>query len=329
MLLISALFSLAQNLVRNPGFEEIDSCQQFLTSNPNYPRNLFYWYAAPINISPDLCSTCYSGNFAEQAVPNNYLGGYQYPNTGNNFVGIVSYFQYVDPTDPIKFSREYICSRLSSPLVVGHHYSISYYWSLANTSKIAMNKLGVYFAIDSITGEDDPTEGWVNLCMYTPQVVSEQIFADTQNWNLNQSIFIADDNYEHFCFGNFFPDEQVDTIHIVPFVLISGTSPHYAYSYQFIDDFSIVDLDAIGIEEGPFDGSKIYSENGYLYLDFPANTGQVLTLQLQDLQGKVLLQSQLQPDISYEVKLPDFNRGIYVLTLEREGKRYYTKISLN
>ena len=98
---IFSLTGFAQrNLVFNPSFEIIDTC--LITVTPFQNINSYGWYAL---CCADMYSIC--SNATEAGVPQNRLG-YQYPRTGNNYVGLQTYNAGTN--------RDYILGQLKSTL---------------------------------------------------------------------------------------------------------------------------------------------------------------------------------------------------------------------
>ena len=148
--------------------------------------------------------------------PNN-LFGWQYPHSGNGYIG-GGFFG----TD----GREYAQVQLDSPLVANEKYCVSYYVSLAaSVVGLACNNLGAYFSANHIYS---PTGYWLP---YIPQINDTAIVSDTTNWTLIYGQFIAQGGERYLIIGNFYNDSSTNT------AVINSTLTPWAYYY--IDDVNV------------------------------------------------------------------------------------------
>lgn len=221
LFLLTGLIGQGQNLVPNPSFEQYDTCpnsqgQVYLAKNWN-----------SFGYSPDYFNSCFPGVFG-QGVPNN-AWGYQYPHTGNAYVGF-----YVFGLENVTV-REFVGAKLLSDLIPGNKYYVSMYVSLEEGSTIAVNKLGFLFsttsfAVDSFCNSPCPIT--YLQASNVSQVYSTQIILDSQNWTKICGSFIADSTYEYFAIGNFFTDNNLNYV-------VTDSAKSYRSALYYFDDVCI------------------------------------------------------------------------------------------
>lgn len=228
-----------ENLVLNPSFEEIESC-------PEGPSQLYLaidWNSANTDAdscsSPDLFATCNQLPFPlpwltpPVGVPDNILGS-QPALTGENYAGIIVHeamalvgCDYVE----LGTFREYIQGRLSSPLVAGETYCVSFYVNLASDVKWGSDQMAMYLS---------PTEVQYNFCIephplpLTPQLQYEgPPLLDTENWVQLSWDYIAEGGEQFFVIGNFSDNSNTPLYD----VNCGSMNP---YAYYYIEDVSII-----------------------------------------------------------------------------------------
>lgn len=216
-----------QNLVNNPGFENVNANCASLTG-AGYV-NLADWYNPdPTDTcsTPDWFATCLNAIFPTHA-PNSQLG-YQVPHGGNAYAGFIAYDQSTASY------REYVEGSLSAPLVAAQKYKVSFFLSLANGAHFSVNHLGVYFsnALNSFTTSHCVS---VNPLTNTPQIDSTFTITDTTNWVALEWTYTASGGEQYFTIGNFH-DNANTTATAVPHSITSFTP----YAYYFIDDVSVL-----------------------------------------------------------------------------------------
>jgi hypothetical protein len=186
LFIFSSLHSLSQNLVPNPSFETVSPC-------PNNYNQVSYatgWFPSWNNNNPtygtDYCNACGTSTFQ---VPANTWGD-QAASTGVAYMAEVT----MAPTVQTDY-RENIYTQLSSSLVVGNSYFVSFKISLTDNSQYASNNFGVKFS----TVPNFPINN-------ISPVYSANIITDKQNWVTISGCFTADSAYKYICLGNFFTD---------------------------------------------------------------------------------------------------------------------------
>ena len=117
------------NRVPDPRFELKTSCP---TGISGFQITGVTVWTSPTTASPDYFHTCATSG-SGVSVPSNMFGN-QLPHTGQAYAGfkLRSMNQY----------REYLETPLTSPLVAGVAYNVSFYVSLVDNSQWAIDKLG-------------------------------------------------------------------------------------------------------------------------------------------------------------------------------------------
>lgn len=231
ILLLFTLFqSSAQNLVPNPSFEDTVQCTMGLVSDAVGWEN----YSA---LSPDYFHSCVGGG--SFYVPYNW-GGYQPAATGNAYCAMSAFYP------PTPDEREIIGRNLASPMIIGTEYFVSFKASLSLDSIIesshACNKLGVLFSTYAHVPFTAPAP--INNFAH---VYTNDIITDTAGWTVVSGSFIADSAYTHIAIGNFFDDNNTDTLELL-------STPNFNWCYYYIDDIcvstdSLTCVGNVGIEE--------------------------------------------------------------------------------
>lgn len=180
-----------QNLVRNPSFEDFNSCPKELD---NIERDVPYW-SRPTGGTTDYFNKC-SPNLG---VPTNFNGS-QATQYGGGYAGL-----YLSaPND----YREYIQGELSQPLTKGRKYEISFYLSLAEKSQQAIRDIGILFTKKQIKEDnrnaltrhqDTNKDNEYNFV----EVRDWGYFDDKTSWMLVKKVFIAEGTENYLSIGNF------------------------------------------------------------------------------------------------------------------------------
>ena len=117
---------IAQNLVKNPSFEQYEECPNSLGT---FHEHVSHW-TTPTQGSTDYFNSC----SAVMGAPENF-NGIQHPKVGNAYAGIYFYA----PGD----YREYVQVSLTRKLRKGETYELTFYLSLAEGSDFAVKDFGV------------------------------------------------------------------------------------------------------------------------------------------------------------------------------------------
>lgn len=175
----------SQNLVPNPSFENYTTCPTSVAQ-----INLASPWVTPTSGSPDYFNTCATSSFCD--VPSNFFG-IQTPRTGNAYAQVVIY--------PSSISlREYVQTKLFSPLVAGQTYDVSFYICLQDNSYRASNNIGIYISTTA------PSIAGLGPLPVIPQINETTVINDIINWTLISGTYIATGGEEYITIGNFYDD---------------------------------------------------------------------------------------------------------------------------
>ena len=216
----------AQNLVPNHSFEVPDSCpgtHTFLALG----EGPLQWFSG--GGTPDYFQSCVPPP-NEASVPlHDYA--YQHPQDGENYIGLVTYEWNSGGI------REYAMVQLTTPLVEGQTYTVSFYanaaWngtdSMHPQNYLASSHIGALF-----TMQPRPWSGgdpWP-LATGSAHVFHPWIIADTVNWTLVSGSFVADSAYQYLMVGNHYDNALTDTI-------LLGPSIQLPKAYTLVDNVCV------------------------------------------------------------------------------------------
>jgi hypothetical protein len=207
-------FGFSQNLVRNGGFEQYSNCNGSI-------YNTIYWYD-PTFGTPDFFNVCVT-DLSSTSVPANYGGlGYQYPSSGDGFIGILLF-------SAAGLEREYIQQQFVPGLQAGKLYCISSYINLANWNQYCIDALAITLSVNSISCS--PTPCSIN---FSPQIIfpSGNCISDTLNWTPLAGIYLASGGEQYITIGNFYADASTNAVQVYP-------TNFYPSAYYYVDDVSI------------------------------------------------------------------------------------------
>jgi len=179
------------NLVPNPSFEDTVNCP-FAAGDIDKATG---WTS--MCGSPDYFNVC---NQFDWGAPKNIFG-FQQPASGDAYAGFGTY------SDLAMNTREFPICLLTNPLTMGTKYYVSFKVALsleniANPTNCATNKIGAMFT----TG--------IYPCKITnnPPVFTNAVITDSLNWTRISGSFVADSAYTYLVIGNFFDDNNTDTV---------------------------------------------------------------------------------------------------------------------
>lgn len=211
---------MAQNLVPNPSFEFHTVCPSGVKGG---------YVAVPWDTVPHQWS--YSDYFHpccfawQYRVPKNGFG-FQYPVSGNAYVGITCYVNY----NP--YVRSYIYTKLLCPLQAGKTYKAGFFVNTANRNGYAIDQMGMYIG-DTIYGDGTSHA----LDAFTPQIRNTTgiILQDTLNWIEITGTFTAQGNEKYIAIGNFAVDSNTTVKDSVGLIGNNG-------AYYYIDSVYVIPL---------------------------------------------------------------------------------------
>lgn len=209
------------NLMGNSSFESYSSCPD----NYGEITRADQW-SSPTLASPDYFNSC-SGS-TQWGTPTNGFGT-QAPASGAAYTFVRVWGNVPANTTPNY--REYIQGQLSSPLVAGQTYAVSFLVSLADVAFTPIVQMGAYLSPALINLNIGATSnGVLNV---TPQVVhSGTLLSDAVNWAAVTGTFTAAGGEDYIIIGNFLDDASTT----------AGTGGGFGsiqISGYFIDDVSV------------------------------------------------------------------------------------------
>jgi hypothetical protein len=235
IMFFSSTAVLAQNLVRNPSFENYSSCPL----GPSELENANYWHHPFNNVVGDTCSTSDLYNVCSPfgsfgvGVPASIMGN-EPAYTGNGYAGIILYEGFaLTGCTPIFGSswREYVEGELTSPLQAGQTYCVKFYVSLADNVKWATNDIGVYFSNSLINVNCTSVSN--SVLPYTPQLeYTGSDLTNSNGWTELSWSYTATGGEQYITIGNFKNDANTS-------YSCANASAANPYSYYFIDDVSV------------------------------------------------------------------------------------------
>ncbi|MBK5285058.1 MAG: T9SS type A sorting domain-containing protein, partial [Bacteroidia bacterium] len=283
-------FCFAQNLVPNYSFEDTVTCP----TNLDQVNKAVGWSA--FRASPDYFNICSSSQFVR--VPNTNFG-YQYPRTGNGFIGLHCYHV-----------RENIGVQLMTPLTIGETYYGSMYVVRALGGipgcNVAINRIGMKLStVPYSFSSPISTDNYA-------QIFANSVISDTLNWIEVSGSFIADSSYQYLSLGNFFNDSMTTAIFYEP----------DGFSYYFIDDVYL-STEPEGIPPiNKNDGVTLFPNptSNIINLSFP--TFRDAEVSIYDRLGRRVFSGTVRNQNTLTLNLGAFSPGVYLLKLvsEKDGK---------
>ena len=177
-----------ENLISDPSFEKYSTCPKDITGSPQ--NFVLKKWSSPTLGTPDYYNTC--SIFFPASVPKN-TNGYQAAYEGEGYIGITVSNQLC----------EYVQTRLLKPLIKDSTYLIQFYVNLSNYSGRVYRNLGMYLSNKEMNiSTTEPLD--VN-----PQLVSNQYYQDTLNWELFSEQYKAQGGERYVIIG-FFPSSKKD-----------------------------------------------------------------------------------------------------------------------
>lgn len=228
----------ANNLVPNPSFDNPQTCPTGWSTIGVLPGYFgiplgFAGHAPPWHRptshagSSDVYNVCgTTGSTWDMRVPNNAMGG-QWPVSGTGYAGVIAY-------DRKEELREYIEAPLTSPMLPGQLYRVSFNVSLSDKSKDCVPHLGAHLSVGPVTA----SHNWLALPL-VPQIQNTGgPLCDDDNWTLISGVYLAVGGEDHIVIGNFSPDAGM-TVHNNSGAQAGRFSRG---SYYYIDDVCVTCL---------------------------------------------------------------------------------------
>jgi hypothetical protein len=319
---------MAQNLVPNPSFEEYTNC-------PDFPGQVWRaegWYVA--ENTPDYYNCCCNLTFPVCGVPQNQFS-FRYAATGAAYCGIYTYLNY-PPTD----FQEKMGVELLAPLEIGVRYYVSMKVSSVNTyynqiSNGAHNKLGILFSSLKYDVNNRPPNN--NYA----QFYSDSIVIDTVGWVTIKGAFIADSAYRFLTVGNFFDNNNIDTIRYWEIPGNPGNTQLLVY--YFIDDICVT-TDSSGCEFHTIitngeciatgistidtkNAFRIYPNPADSYFSVESELDVLSIFEFCNLSGQVLLRQNIpKGHYMFNQDVSQIDNGVYFLKLVTNNQTFSQKL---
>lgn len=302
----SSFFS-QNNLIIDGGFENYTSC-------PNSAGLIFYntYWFQPTQGSPDLFNKCDITSNLNYGVPFNGFG-IQKSHNGNGYCGLG-----LKETVKISDYKEYITTKLKSTLVNNHRYKFSCFYSLADSSKLAINKISVLFSNDSLSAYKN-INGTIPLLPQLNLKCNNCFYTDTANWIELEGEYVAVGFENYLTIGCF------DSIINQEFNIIKSNFTQYdsiaSYSYYYFDDVSLVDL-----IDDDFTIPNIFTPNGDGVNDVFRfeNISEIKNVIIFDRWGLKVFETNLQNNFwdGRTISGLECSSGIFYFIIESEKKTY-------
>lgn len=261
----------AQNLVPNPGFENLNTppCS-WITSTGGFTGAVQNW-TMPSNGSTDIFSdyvatTCYGHNFSTHSS----RIGQQAPHAGRVQSSILTYGAGCGYQPNY---REYIQVQLTSPLVPGQDYDFEFYISLGDVSEYATNNFGVHFRTGSYF------QSTCFVISLTPQFNSTTIINDASGWTKVSGTITAGAAWDHIIIGNFYSNAATS-------IAVNGVGTAGKNTRYYIDDVAVQPATALASAALDLDGKR--ETDGTVALNWSLsaeNAEGSFTLQRENLSG--------------------------------------------
>lgn len=290
----------SQNLVPNPDFEDTLACPLgpaciYCASNWNSCLGSpdYFNMCAPSCLPPQTCS----------GIPNNWAGT-QNAFSGNAYAGLFT-------AGYGGLSREVQIVQLIEPLDIGKKYYLSCYISRAYISSNhgASNNFGFRFS----TVEFDPFNE-VSIDNFS-HYHDTTIITDTLNWTRIEGSFFADSSYRFLMLGNFYDDNNTDTLDMQP------TTAPWNYAYYYIDQVCVTPdsgncTPINGLGDINSQDIKVYPNPFGDLITVQTSSTEELELIIYDVLGKCELKKNFRQNILVGDEL---QHGLYFYIIRKEN----------
>lgn len=218
--LLSAQQGGDDDLVENGGFEEVVGKLR----RPGSIEMAKGWKSPTANAA-DL----YSGSLTDSPIgTRKNQRGDQHALSGENYAGLL-WWSHMN-----RESRQYLQTKLKTPMKKGQKYCISYYVSLGDLSRYSADQFGVYVSKIGVSKKDEAS------LTYDPQVpaVRTRLYEDMHGWEGVCGVYEAKGDEQFLIIGNFTANEKNNTGKVKR--PRGETRPQLNHAYYFIDDVSVV-----------------------------------------------------------------------------------------
>lgn len=226
-LLLQQLAAVCQNLVPNPGFENLLSVPAFAGEwNLAQP-----WQG--LNATPDLYSRTSPGPGLQPCdnvkIPINAGGFCNERQNLNAYIGL----QF----DLINGYREYLTVPLTVPLNAGEIYRLEFYVQRADSSRFACNRMGLLLT------NNIPVQPGTGTISFIPQLEANNVITDASNWTLVTGVYEATGGENYATIGLFRSDTDPQLSKNDNGPKLSGCIDIDNSAYYYFDDIVVRPID--------------------------------------------------------------------------------------
>ena len=278
----------AQNLVLNPGLEDVITCPGFGQFDSIY---VSHW------TKPSWGSTDYYHDSCAGIEPVS-----QIPHGGSGYLGIIAYNYGTE-------YREYATAKLSTPLEAGAVCEVAFYVSLNDGYIQAVNEVGAWLS----TSAPGPYANSLHIPV-TPQIQNTSgVLSSITSWMLVSGTFTAAGGEQYITIGNF-NDDSSTTISQV------GSVGSYG-AYYFVDDVSVIKGKGTGIplETSPQLSIAPNPSSTSFTITVNSDKQEDLSLRIFDATGRIVQQYKISNQITHFTSGEDLLPGIYLVELSQHG----------
>lgn len=285
-MVILSFTGITQNLVPNHSFEQSIGC-----TGPAYT---FMWDSIPHWFmswgSPDIMMDCHNAGAPSNAI------GYQQAQDGVNYAALLALTGGTN-------GREMLSVRLSSPMVAGNTYCVSFYASMADLFTLSINRMGAIFTEDSLQSSQ-----FMTYLNNAPDIdYSGPMLSDTSIWYKIEGTYIAQGEESFLYIGNFYKDNATDTMAI--------QTGSFDWTMYYIDNISVYDCTNLSTQNMTADAPEVYYDpfSKTLEIEFTPDS-ENYTLHVYDMSGRLIYSSDRLEDNS-SINLTRCGKGMYGYTL--------------
>lgn len=310
ILFILPVLLFSQNLVVNPSFENHTACPNQI-NQVDFATGWKSW-----GVTPDYFNACANTTAPNFGVPLNNRA-FQHARTGVAYMGLFTYTVF------LANQREFIGGQLSSPLIPGQLYYISFWVNHVENSVLlkASDGIGLKFSTVDHNYFAEP-----DTANDAPHVFANTIITDTVNWVQVHGTFVADSAYTFFGLGNYFGDSLTTVIQMG-----SGNSN---YAYYFIDDVCIstdhtvcevpLSVNAVKQHDLSFQISPQPADES-INVSFKKHIESGM-LVIKNLAGQMVLKEEIKNRWKIQVNTFTLPAGVYVAECMADGKIFRSKL---
>lgn len=240
------------NLVRNGGFESNDPniITTWLKENPVGTQLVAGW-KTPTLATPDYYNSDQSScdGFPVAVARTGTGRGAIICGMQNQLPGVNNY-------------KEYLQGELTSPLIAGKEYAVSFYVTLDCASPQASTGIGAYFSNERITAQSK------ERLKVKPQVISYEKITYEDGWTLITGNFIAKGGEQYITLGSYSDTSVISLSSLGTHPMTFIASPHIGmHVYYYMDDVCVSPAEEKSCDCKKVSGQQTKSEYYFFVLD--------------------------------------------------------------